>query len=31
MVTWNNLGTLTSDAKLKELKNQLDIKEAIAW
>ena len=30
MVTWNNLDTLTSYAKLKDLKNHVDIKEAMA-
>ena len=29
MVTWNNLDTLTSYAKLKDLKNHVDIKEAM--
>ena len=30
MVTWNNLDTLTSYAKLKDLKDHVDIKEAMA-
>ena len=29
MVTWNNLDTLTSYAKLKDLKDHVDIKEAM--
>ena len=29
MVTWNNLDTLTSSAKLKDLKGHVDIKEAM--
>ena len=30
MVTWNNLDTLKSYDKLKELKGHVDIKEAMA-
>ena len=30
MVTWNNLDTLTSYTKLKDLKDHVDIKEAMA-